>query len=31
MTIRVIVGMIIGAAVGAIIGYFGKCASGTNT
>ena len=29
MLSRTIVGIVIGAAIGSVIGYFGKCASGT--
>ena len=29
MTIRLVIGILIGAGIGALMGYFGKCASGT--
>ncbi len=29
MTLKIILGIIIGGAIGFVIGYFGKCASGT--
>ncbi|MBF0254639.1 MAG: hypothetical protein HQL11_05925 [Candidatus Omnitrophica bacterium] len=29
MVIRILLGVVIGGALGAVMGYFGKCASGT--